>query len=32
MCKGEELLEYMFMTEEEDDMIVVNFSNSNFEI
>jgi hypothetical protein len=30
MCKGEKLLEYMFMTEEEDDMIVLNFCNSNF--
>ncbi len=26
MCKGEDLLEAMFMTEEEDDMIVLNFT------
>ena len=29
MCKGEELLEYMFMNEEEDDMIAGELEDSN---
>lgn len=29
MCKGHEMLEYMLMTEEEDDMLIVNLTSCN---
>lgn len=32
MCKAEDLLETMFMTEEEDDMLVVNFTTLQCQI